>query len=432
MPKSTDESVFQYSDYRPTFSLEERDRRWGTVRERMADRGIDCLLVWGTDRAAGMGRANLRYLTQIPGQSKLQHAIGLFPLRGRPVVWSGIPHMHEPFNFYHAYQDWINDSRLFKGIDPIVEELRERGLDSGRLGIVGTGSMVATFTVPHGHYRKLTSKLDTAEFVDCTDILNQARLIKSEEELDMLRKAGKIAHAMAGSLMDAEPGQQECEVYADMIYEQISRGGDGYVFNMMDSGSTTDEETKHLLHGKHTPLAPSHRKLDSGDLIITEYHANWGGYLVAAEKSVVLGNAPRELEDIHEVCLQCQDAAMDVMAPGARLEDVWEAIREPAREANMDFVELGFHGHGIGSAEFPSVVYPQEPTETYPDGLAWNPLSGAGLEGVRFREGMVFGTNIDIHDPNWRTDVGLMFGDTVVITERGAEALVETPRQLVV
>jgi hypothetical protein len=43
---------------------------------------------------------------------------------------------------------------------------------------------------------------------------------------------------------------------------------------------------------------------------------------------------------------------------------------------------------------------------------------------------MVFGTNIDIHDPAWRTDVGLMFGDTVVVTANGPRSLINTPRDL--
>jgi hypothetical protein len=41
---------------------------------------------------------------------------------------------------------------------------------------------------------------------------------------------------------------------------------------------------------------------------------------------------------------------------------------------------------------------------------------------------MVFGINIDIHDP--RNDVGLMFVDTVVVTSQGLRALVNMPREL--
>lgn len=421
--------TYQYSEHRPTFSLEERDRRWGLVREQMFNRGIDCLIVWGTDRAAGMGRANLRYLTQIPGQSKIQHAIGLFPLHSDPIVWSGIPHMHKPFNFYDVYQDWVDDSRTFEGIDAIAEEIEAHGHGDGRLGIVGVGSIVSQFNIPHRHYEEFQKALPRAEFLDCTDMVQRARMIKSDEEIEKLRKAGDIANKMARALLKAEPGMKECEVYAEMIYEQIANGGEGYVFNMLDSGSTSDGQRKHLLHGKNVPLSPSTRTLEADDVIITEYHGNWGGNLVAGEKSVFLGDPPEELQAIHEVCLQCQENAMENFYPGTRLEDLWEAIRAPVKEADMDFVELGFHGHGLGSPEYPSTVYPQEPTETYPEGLAWNALSGYGLEDMQLRPGMVFGTNIDVHDPSWRKDIGLMYGDTVLVTEDGPEKLIDMPTQ---
>lgn len=417
------------SDYVPMFSKDERDRRWSLVRERMRQRGVDALVIWGTDRSWGMARANLRYLTQIAGQVD---AVGLFPLSGEPVVWSEIPHMQEPYNVWPAYQDWVTDSRLFRGMGPVVDEIEERGLDEGKIGIVGFASMLSQFNVPYDQFAALEEGLAETEIIDCTDLVEQVRLVKSDEEIEMLRKAGEIAHAMATALMEAEPGQKECEVYADMVYEQIARGGESYVFNLLDSGNPTDSNYEHLLHGKGQPLSPSHRTLADGDIVITEYHANWGGNLVAAEKSVALGNAPDELTDVHEVCLECQRAAEDVFTPGTRLEDVWEAIRAPAREAGMDFVELGFHGHGLGSPEFPAAVYPQEPNETYPDGVEWHLLSGRDLEDMRLREGMVFGTNIDVHDPNWRDDVGLQFGDTLVVTDGKPEPLIDTPTQFVV
>jgi hypothetical protein len=43
---------------------------------------------------------------------------------------------------------------------------------------------------------------------------------------------------------------------------------------------------------------------------------------------------------------------------------------------------------------------------------------------------MVFGTNGDIFDPNWRDDVGIMFGDCVLIGDKGPELLVGTPQTL--
>jgi hypothetical protein len=39
---------------------------------------------------------------------------------------------------------------------------------------------------------------------------------------------------------------------------------------------------------------------------------------------------------------------------------------------------------------------------------------------------------VDIHDPNWRDDVGVVLGDTVVITKDGARKIVQTPLEFVV
>jgi len=43
---------------------------------------------------------------------------------------------------------------------------------------------------------------------------------------------------------------------------------------------------------------------------------------------------------------------------------------------------------------------------------------------------MIFGTNIDIHNPRWKTDVGVMFGDTVQVTSSGGRRLVGIPLDL--
>jgi hypothetical protein len=45
-------------------------------------------------------------------------------------------------------------------------------------------------------------------------------------------------------------------------------------------------------------------------------------------------------------------------------------------------------------------------------------------------ENMVLGTNIDIHNPRWRTDVGVMLGDTLQVTPQGGRRLVGIPLEL--
>jgi Xaa-Pro aminopeptidase len=396
----------------------------------MYQRDLDALIIWGSNYNRGIGNANLRYVTHVPASGR---GIGIFPLDGDPVVFSEMHHMYVPESPYDQYQSWVDDTRPFHGARGVIEELERRGLKEGTLGIVGHGNQFAPkYFVPYPDMHELKRTLTGAEIVEATDLVERDRLIKSDEQIEMLRHAGTIANAMAEELTNAEPGQLECEVYADVVRTMIASGGEPYVFNFFDSGPTTSNEDVNLLHGKQEPLSPTTRELEDGDLILTEFHAGYGGVLAAAEKSVVLGSAPDELLDIHNVSVQCLESLCNTVRPGATFGEAIDAVRRPVREAGMDFIELGMHGHGYGSPEFPAAVYPNKPTETYPDGMAEESLSPRGIEDVKLREGMVFGTNIDVYDPNWRDDVGVMFGDMILVTENGAEQLVETTTEFVV
>src|SRR2546423_8631992 len=49
----------------PTFSMEERERRWGRVRELMRRDGIDCIVGLNSTGTHNRNQADVRYLTQI-------------------------------------------------------------------------------------------------------------------------------------------------------------------------------------------------------------------------------------------------------------------------------------------------------------------------------------------------------------------------------
>ena len=133
-------------------------------------------------------------------------------------------------------------------------------------------------------------------------------------------------------------------------------------------------------------------------------------------------NVPKQLTDIFKVCVECLDVSREVLKAGTTLREAWEAIRRPAERAGYDFVELGFHAMGLGSPEFPTVIYRP--------GYGSNALNGSRIGDLVLEEGMTFGNNLDLFDPAWKPDVGCMYSDFMVVRKTGAELLVGTPRTI--
>ena len=424
MEEKKEEKFVSYKEYLPQFSLKERDRRWAAVREEMSLMDLDCLLLIGNDRFFGYGNSNVRYLTQIDGQR--MGVVVIFPLEVAPVAFASPPHMHDkPFPVYKAFNDWVTETRPMTGLKPVVESLKAMGYEKGNIGLVSFKGGFKSYTISSQEYQFLLTELPKANFTEATHVIERLREIKSLEEIEMLRKSGEIARLKIDSMIKmAVPGVKECELYAEMVKTEISHGGEAFIFNLLTSGSVTDtEHFQHLLHGRAQSLSPTTRPLRKGDIIMTEFHTSYGGYLTACEKTVFIGKPPKELQRIHDVAAECLEKGFQKFKPGITKQEVLEAFREPARKANLDWVELGFHGHGLSSPEFPANIFTSAKGE----------ISALGSTSFELKENMVFGTNIDIHDPSWRKDVGIMGpGDTIWVSESGPVKLIGIPLEFTI
>jgi len=385
---------------------------------------VDMLLFLGNDIYWDMGNANIRYVAN--AGFKMGTHLSFF-MDSDPVVWSFVAHMNRPYNFLLSVQDWVTDVRTGRGLAEIAADIQDRGLDRSRIGIVGFNSTIQmTTTLLDGDLKALEKLLPDAEFVDMTWALQQMRVVKSEAEIAVMREAGKIARKTLDALVaGAKPGRRECDVYADMIQTQIANGGEPHIFNLFASGPINHptDELWHLLHGMDQPVMPSRRPLKDNDVVVTEWHTKYGGYLVHTEYTVYVGRRPpTALTDIFNVCVECLDASREALKVGNTLRDAWETIRKPAENSGHDFVELGFHAMGLASPEFPSVVYKP--------GYGSNALNGHKIGDLVLEEGMCFGNNIDLFDPNWKCDVGCMYADFMVVRPGGAELLINTPREI--
>jgi Xaa-Pro aminopeptidase len=410
--------------YVPQLSLAERNRRWDGIRKKMMLANIDVLLILANDAFWDMGLINLRYITQVCSK---MGAHALFFIDRDPIIWNSLPHMNRPTSLTLSTQEWVSDIRPYGGVAEVAAAVREAGLDQGRIGMVSFGStIVTTPTLLHGDVLNYQKELPKCQFSDVNWLIEQMRMIKSEEEIAMLAKAGEICLKTVEALIEhARPGITEAALYAELIRTQIANGAEPQIFHLLASGPVEHPTTElwHLLHGAEQPLVPTMRPIQSGDIVVTEFHSQYGGYLAATEFTVYVGKkAPPQLLDIHKACVEALQISLEVLRPGNTLRNAWESIRMAAEKRGFDFVELGFHGHGLGSPEFPTVVYRP--------GFGPSSMNGDHIGDLMFEENMVFGNNIDIFNPKWKPDVGCMFGDMVVLRKDGAHRLVNVPLEL--
>jgi Xaa-Pro aminopeptidase len=378
-------------------------------------------MIWGDDNRWGWGNANVRYLTQIAGEPGLL----IFPLESEPVLIERIPNAVLGWG---AAQRWISNMTANLRPDHVVDELKGLRLDRGRIGVVGTSGLrmsSAPNTIPFNTHSQIVKMLPEATFVDMSPLMEEVRMIKSDEELEFLTKAGDVSYKMwEGLVNEARPGKTEHDLLASMMDAMVRNEGDPNSFILLDSGNPP------MLGPGGRSSPPSSRKLQKGDLITTEYHGNYGGYLHAHEHTVSLGEPREEFRKVDKVSQQVFDYMLDTFRPGVLMKDGLKGARKIVKDAGLTYVELGIHGHGLGSGEFPTSIYGDDEEWIFQKSFASQALAQGRIYPLEFQENMVFGTNIDISNPTFDRRATLMCGDTIVISKNGGRKLSKIPLEL--
>ncbi|WLR43162.1 Xaa-Pro peptidase family protein [Bacillus carboniphilus] len=229
--------------------------------------------------------------------------------------------------------------------------------------------------------------------------MNELRVIKSEEELTILRKAAYFADLGIKIGQDAlKENITELEVIASIEYELKKQG----IREMSFSTLVLFGEKSGQPHGN-----PGNRKLRKGDFVLFDLGVVYQGYCSDISRTVVFDEANDQQKKIYDTVYKAQLEALNVCKPGAKIGDIDRAARKFI--GNAGFGELFPHriGHGLGLNvhEFPS-------------------LNESNLDVLK--EGMVFTVEPGIYDEQLG---GVRIEDDVVITANGNELLTKSSKE---
>ena len=260
----------------------------------------------------------------------------------------------------------------------------------------------------------ITEKLPKAKFILAKDIIGKMRMIKSEEEIQLIKESAKWANLAHTLLQEyTAPGMWDVEVSITASYEAslMMRKALGPDYMPVRWGRFPASAG---FRGQVGPMSAiphaiaTNRNIQEGDVVVTGAGADVGGYSCELERTMIVGKPNNKQKKFFEIMLKAQEAAFKAFKPGAKCSDVDKAAKKVFLKAGCEKYVLHHTGHGLG-------LEGHEP-----------PWLDIGDQTV-LKPGMVFSCEPGIYIPGF---AGFRHSDTVLITEDGAEIITYYPRDI--
>jgi Xaa-Pro aminopeptidase len=364
------------------FSKKEYERRYAALRRKMAEHRLDAIIAPGGPSHWSFGGAML-WLT---GHWEW-HALAayvLVPLTGEPtLIYSmGGTHAEAVRRQVSAAVTDVRHSRNGRYADIMVERLRELKLERGRIGLMEIDPRHSDY-MPVNQYNVLRENLPDAELVFTRGFLHELLSIHSEEELDCIRKAGRLCEdAMNAMIARAKPGVKEYELRAAAGAAILEGGGD---IDFLIIGSTPMDNPA-LIFGNPRPSA---RELKNGDIVNMELAAGYRGYTAQLGSPITLGEPTEMVRNFWEkITLPGYRKIVAEIAPGRPVEAMRQASKffrnngyqsRPTQVHGIDLVTDKPHvvAEHVSAEPFEEVLKPGMIIMAEP-----NPISADGMFGI--------------------------------------------------
>lgn len=195
-------------------------------------------------------------------------------------------------------------------------------------------------TISYSDYNKLKSVCEDILLVELENRLMLERNKKEASEIVMMKKANQIAEkAFLELLNHIEVGKTEKELCAYFDYLMAKNGSHGLSFDTI------------LLSGPNTSMphgVPSDRKIKEGDFVLFDFGATYEGYHSDMTRTVAVGNATDEMEEMYNLVLEAQKAGIKALNAGIKCADVYKAAYDVLETKDMAKYFRHGLGHGVG------------------------------------------------------------------------------------
>ena len=389
--------------YEKPFTQGEYQRRVDAVKTRMQGAGFDLLIC--------QDPASMCWLTGFDGWSFYTPQAVLVHQDEASPIWFGraqdarSAHITTdiPAQNIIGFSEPLVQHPVDHPFDELCDLVKTRGWASARIGV----ELDAHYYTARAH-QHIVNGLPDATISDCREIVNWARLVKSEAELVYMREAGRIVtDTMHRAIERLRPGVRQFEVIADVYHAQIS----GYDDKFGDYTSLCP--LIQVGEGTSTPhLTWTAEPIPEQGLICMEIGAARRHYHAPLTRTMHIGPPPADIARLAEVIVEGGDRALEMAKPGVTCEEIEAAWQQV----------LNRHG------------YRKDSRVGYSIGLNFPPDWGERTASLRPGDATVLEAGMCFHFQSgvWLDDFGAAVSEPFIVTDNGGERLSHVARELIV
>jgi Xaa-Pro aminopeptidase len=386
-------------------SWKEYERRIEVLREHMQEEEFDAYFV-----TSGVG---IFYFSNFYHMVTERPAALLIEPDGKPIFMGPLleaDHLREQTSIIgdcYTYLDYPGETHPMHSFAGWLSELGYERAKIGTDNPSGAGGTMAYIGDP------LNEILDEAEFVKDAQFIWDMRLIKSDEEVKLIKESAKWGNLAHQYLQEyTVPGIWDLEVSLMATLDATSAMkrtlGPEYITIKGTRAASAGFRGQVGWKSAMPHSISINRYIQEGDVLVTGAGADVGGYGSELERTMIVGKPNAKQEKLFNVMVRAQDAAVDALKPGNTCADVDKAANKVFKEAGYWDLVRHHTGHGIG-------VEGHEP-----------PYLDQGND-EELQPGMVVSIEPGIYELGV---AGFRHSDTLLLNEDGCEWLTYYPRDI--
>jgi Xaa-Pro aminopeptidase len=346
-------------------------------RSKMQEKGLDAALL--------IGDPNRNYMSGFKGDesfSLITKDKAIFMVDSRFIEQAT-----NEVKDYDVVEYSKNGETLYKYLQKLVNELNIKKL--------GFEEDIVTYL----RYKSIM-KATACDLIPLNGMVEELRVVKNEDEIDIMQKAADIADAAFSHMLEfIKIGMTEREIGIELEFTMKKLGASGLSFpSIVASGARSS-----LPHGQATD-----KKIADGEFLTLDFGCVYNEYCSDMTRTVAIGNITAEMKKIYSIVLEAQMEALKSYKSGVTGKSVDKVARDIIKSYGYGDKFGHSLGHGVGRQIHEQPAISSKSEKLLQTGMVVTDEPGIYISGF----------------------CGVRIEDILVITDEGSRVLSKSPKDL--